>query len=679
MKWLAAIAFFLTAPLAQANTVAIVSGEHATFSRLVLSLSAQSDWQLGRTATGYELTVTQDDLRYDVSKVFDLIPRTRLSGIFTDPRTGNLQLTMQCVCHAMPFSLDAQTLVIDLRDGPAPATSSFELTLQGGALPALQDKVAQRPRARQSPPDITDDLIYDWRSGAAPIPALSPSILPVLPADDFTDLQQALVEQLAEGAARGVVDLALPAGVGPDNTPLPEAAQVRLTDVAGLRVATQRPAAAAMQSDGKSCIADDRLNVAGWGQVTDVPGQLARARIDLVGEFDVPRADAVADQVRLYVFLGFGAEAVAALNAMPPGDADAPLWIAMAQVIDGNPVAPAVFDGMAQCDGNAALWALLAAAPDDLDLPNLPALQRAFSALPRHLRTTLGPQIADRLLALDQPGAVQAIVDAMGRGATTANTATLRAESDLDLHTGAVDAAVAKAETALEDGGVSAPAAMIALVKAKVAADEAVDPDIALALAAMEREYADHPIAMDLAVAHQLALIGSGQFAAVLSTGAGPVPPVFWDILAERGTDDELLQLGFVVPETDVSAPASEKIASRLRTLGFVGAAEGWHAQGGLESDEMADATAIAAANSDPSADSLPDEEARTRRWQQDWAAIAATGGDGWQGLAAQLARSDTPPGSEPPLAEASRLVEDSKTTRNLIDGLLQETAQPGG
>jgi hypothetical protein len=670
MRWLAAIVLFLTAPPAASNTVSVVSGEHPAFSRLVLSLPALGDWQLGRTASGYEVMIPQDDLRYDVSKVFDLIPRTRLSGIFADPRTGNLHLTMQCICHAMPFSLDAQTLVIDLRDGPAPAGSSFELTLQGNPLPALRDRVATRPRARPEPPDATAVHGYDWLSGPRPVAAALPVVRPVLPAADFTGLQQALVEQLADAAARGVVDLALPAPAGPNRTPLPVAAQVRLTGAAGMRVADRRPASATLQADGESCIADDRLNVAAWGHLSDIPGQIARARTDLVGEFDVPRAKAVAGHARLYIFLGFGAEARAILNAMPPDDADAPLWIAMAQVVDGSPVAPAVFDGMAQCDSHAALWALLATPPDDRSVPNLPAVQRAFSALPRHLRTALGQQVTGHLLALDQPGAVQGIVDAMARGANTASPASLLAGSGLDLHRGSADAAAAKAETALESGGISVPAALIALVKARIAADQAIGPDNAVALAAMEQEYAGHPIAGDLALARQLALIGSGQFAAALSRGAGEVPPVFWDILAERGTDDEILQFAFVVPQTGVSARAAEKIALRLQGLGFATTAKGWHASA---TDEGGDTDAM------PQGGVSGDGTTRARRWQQDWAAIAAADGDTWQDLAAQVSGPDTPASTEPPLAEATRLVEDSRTTRGLIDGLLQATPQPGG
>jgi hypothetical protein len=680
MRWLAVFAFLLSAPAAQANTVSVISGEHDTFSRLVLRLPAEGDWQLGRTATGYALKIGLTDLRYDVSQVFDLIPRDRLSGIFTDPVTGDLQLRVACDCHAIPFSLDAQTLVIDLRDGPPPATSSFELTLAGEPMLPLQAKVTPRPRQDTPPQSVGQG--YDWLADPrpAPAPVLAPLILPKLAAQDFAELQQALVTQMAEGAARGVVVLALPPGIEkmPPAQPVPDAAQLRVTDTAGLRVVRQRSSPETMQADGAECVADERLNLAQWGQIADVPGQLARARIDLVGEFDVPDPAAVVGQVRLYLFLGFGAEAAALMLDMPPDDQDAPLWSAMAQVIDGDAVSSPVFDGMAQCDSFAALWSLLAAAPERVEKPNLASLQRAFSALPRHLRLTLGPRITERLLALDQPAAVQGILGAMGRGATATEAASLLVESGLDLHTGAVDDAVANAEAALEEGGIASPAALIAVVRGKIAAGSEIDPSIVVSLEAMLQEHAGTAIAADLTDARNLALIGSGQFAAAHAQNAGALPPAFWDVLARKGTDDEVLHYAFVVPESAVSPVAAGTFAQRLQDLGFVTAADDWAALARDGADDSRNDSAASRLSVDGAAlvqdVDLPDA-ARLRLWQQDWAAIATSDADPWKDLAAQVALPPTT-AAEPALAKATRLVEGSKTTRALIAGLLQSPGE---
>lgn len=685
MRVVLAAVLFLWATALQAATVAIVSGEHPTFSRLVLTMPMQSDWQFGRTPTGYELQIPIADLRYDVSKVFDLIPRDRLKGIYGDPQTGNLHLTMQCACHAIPFSLDAQTIVIDLHDGPAPPTSSFELSLQGDTMPVLQGKLAQRPRTRVVPTAAAAS--YDWLTGpvASDTTRLAdlPILLPELPAEDFSELQQALVAQMADGAARGIVELALSDKAGPDESPPVPTGQLRLTDTVGMRVPNLRETPNSMTADGEVCISDDRLNIADWGEVTDVTGQLARARMQLYGEFDVPQPDHIIAQARLYIFLGFGAEAISALSTMEQDHLEMPLLSAMANVIDGYPTAPPAFDGMAQCDSFAALWAMLAAPRSSMEQPNVAALQRAFSALPRHLRLALGQDVTDRLLALNQPAAAQSIIDAMARGGASMEPATLLAATDLHLHTGADDDAVAIAQTAFDAGGPSTPDALIALVRAKIAADQAIDPNIAVALAAMQGEYAGEPLAPDLAAARILALSGSGQFGAVMAEPAAQIPPVFWDILAQRGSDDDLLQFAFEPPHAAVGTITADTIALRLQALGFGAAAIGWRELGAQTSSEhipgdMASPTQDDNSNSDRRPE-LSVDRSREKRWQQDWAAIATIEGDPWRALASVIANPEAPLTTEPPLAQAAQLVASSKTTRELIDGLLQSTALTGG
>jgi hypothetical protein len=234
MRWLAAIMLVWLATAAGAETIRVSSGEHADFSRLVLAVPTDSDWRFGRTQAGYELDLGQADARYDLSTVFDLIPRDRLAGIFADPVTGNLQLTLRCTCHAIPFSLDARTLVIDLRDGPAPETSSFEISLDGAVVAPLQGRNTARPRARQDPAGIAFAwlAVPDLRTLTIPVQP------PVLPEPHQAALKATLVEQLAEGAARGVVDLALPVVAGSVTAApvLPEGAPLRVVSGPGLQV-----------------------------------------------------------------------------------------------------------------------------------------------------------------------------------------------------------------------------------------------------------------------------------------------------------------------------------------------------------------------------------------------------------------------------------------------------------
>jgi hypothetical protein len=211
---------------------------------------------------------------------------------------------------------------------------------------------------------------------------------------------------------------------------------------------------------------------------------------------------------------------------------------------------------------------------------------------------------------------------------------------------------------------------MIAQVKAQIAAGDEIDPSVAEALDAFRAEYDGQDIAPDLAEAYRLALIGSGQFAAALADGHADMPAAFWDGIAMRGSDDDILQFAFVAPDapTDaVSSATAMQIAERLRTLGFADAATAWLAHGAPDPDAMAKAGAMADG----------DAAARTLRWQQNWAAVAAADTGPWQDLATQI--SAPPPAPAPPLAHATALVEGSQATRGLIDALMQATTPSGG
>ena len=122
--------------LANAGPVAVTSGEHDGFTRLVFDFGAPVEWQVGRSADGYEVAITGATPAYDLRGIFQLIGRSRLAAIWPDPQTGNLRIGIACACHALPFEFRPGIVVIDLRDGPPPRGSSFELSLAGGTAPA---------------------------------------------------------------------------------------------------------------------------------------------------------------------------------------------------------------------------------------------------------------------------------------------------------------------------------------------------------------------------------------------------------------------------------------------------------------------------------------------------------------------------------------------------------------
>ena len=104
-------------PQALAQTVRVQSGEHAEFTRLVLDIGAGRSWQLDPLGDTVRLRLDPPVDGFDISRVFDLIPRTRLAGLAV--RDG-LELTLACPCDIDASRYERRYLVLDIR----PATDA---------------------------------------------------------------------------------------------------------------------------------------------------------------------------------------------------------------------------------------------------------------------------------------------------------------------------------------------------------------------------------------------------------------------------------------------------------------------------------------------------------------------------------------------------------------------------
>lgn len=720
----AAFAFFLLlGPAAVcAETARIISGEHADFTRLVVELPAALDWQLGRTATGYEFVIkgtTQPT--YDLTGVWDRIPRSRLQALWADPESGALRMTMSCPCHAFPFEYRPGMIVIDMRDGPAPKGSAFELALDGtdaAVADASEDTADARPFSGEG-------TVYNWldpvNAGVSEAAASRPEI--PLPTGNVSlnPLRDELLEQISRGAAEGVVDMTLPgkaptvAEVSRDSLPW---SRIRIGEMPGVEARTLRTSEPQMQPDGSACQADDTLAISDWG--TDEPAsvQLANARAGLLSEFDVPDPEAVKHTMRVHLFLGFGAEAIqyAAFLDPQPADDDLRLYTDMARIIDGLENPSSVFSPMLNCDGPAALWAALL----HTRLPTGPgvnpaAIVRSFAALPPHLRNHLGPELAEKLLDRGNAEEARMIRDAMARTPWVAAEEIELMEAKADLSDGNLDVAATRADAAIA-GGADGIEAVLTLVEVAFRKGEPVTPD----LAEMARSFLNETNGSDKEAAVRRALVLalglSGQTSAAMEevTHLPLVVSELWQVVSTRANDDSFLEFAVLPagsqPPQTVPAVAT-MVADRLVSLGFAEAALVWlgpvddtadperriiaaraeqargDARRALALLQGLDGTAVESLRAealvqlgtlDVAAAALrtagEDEAAgRLMTWQGNWARLAEDGPAAWQTAAgfAVAAR----PAETGLLAQGEALLMDSQSARQAVTDLLAAVA----
>ncbi len=727
MKYLLVLLLLLAVP-AQAQTVSVKSGEHGAFTRLVLTYPAPVDWVLGRTEGGYGLRIPGTKRPYDLSSVYRPITRDRLRTIWVDPSTGDLLLGVDCACHAIPFELSATILVIDIKDGPPPQDSSFELSLgDGTARPPIQAAQPQRPRR-----NTRRDAPYDW---LATLPAAAGQETdPAQQADRASaeleadlrleDFRAMLIDEVGRGATQGVVEVDLPRRASTEDPPpeapahgQPENARAALDALPGIEISADPDTRPDLMVQGESCPRPADLEGVNRLGADDAATELARARAAVLSEFDVPDPAQVIQTVDTYLHYGLGAEARALLNSfLPPGRSD-PLRSGISYLVDGDTPPENPFRDMQSCDSAAALWALLAAAEGEAQsFLNGAAVSRTFLALPAVLRTSLGPETARRLLASGDGANAEVVRKSFERASPQDNPSVDLLAATQALQTG--DPAAAEAALPQDASGEAGLASLMTLIEARFQQRKPVEGKDIIALEAFAFEHGTGPLRpkLDRALSHANAL--GGDFGAAFDHAGqnAALEHEVWMLLAEIGAESSLLSFAVGLdPSRRAPLPVTtrSKIAERLLAAGLPNAAAEWAQSGALETDLAA---RIALANGDARsalrllASALPDvdpdllaasytavgdfaaaattyqtagnapQAARLQRWGGDWAAADPASdvqpGDPWVTVAG-LADPTAADPATPPLRFSQAQLEQSASTRQAIDTLLATAPPP--
>lgn len=703
IRWFVVLLLAWVVP-AHAQSVVVSSGEHDGFTRLVLQSPQLAGWQLSRLPDGYALTLRQA-AKFDLSAVYNPIGRQRLAAIAAEPQGRGLNITLGCACHAIGFDYRPGIVVIDLRDGPPPVGSSFELTAKGDQAAALQ-----APPAPEPPP--AGLVAWDWTKAALePQTDTNPPVgAPPMASADSVALRQALAGSLAQGAVQGLVDPVkhLPLAVR-DAAP-PDAGRLALVNLPGLNVDTALADPEKLTAVGDQCPADDRLDIASWGDPDRAAAPQMAEAAGFLREFDQPDPDAAARAIKLTLWLGFGAEAESMIAVFANDATDAPLWRGMARALDGRRDSNRTFAGMLGCDGQAAFWAAVAETrllPPDV---NEAAVLRSFSALPSHLRQLFGPSLVDRFLKGGDAVTARVLRDAMARGSGQESVRLV--DADLALQSGQPELADSLAQAALADGGPSGADALVTMVEAHVASTAPLTLAEVTAVDALLEERSDEPNLQRAAVlAH--ALVGDfdrafSLFGELPPASNAKIGPDLWALLAAAGPKGAVLTHAVLAADAEPLARPETRgiLAQRLTEYGFGPAALRW-----LGSD--ADIAALGAAelaSGQPRAAlsrlsgrqgegvvdlrakallQLGDASAAAQLWSEagnsdartdallrahDWASLRDDGPQVWQAAVQTLAPT---PDAQGPLSSGRALVAQSSATRDALTALLDQTPRP--
>ncbi len=703
IRRIARLVSLVLAPLAGVPALAEVAlvrgGEHPDFTRIVVETAQTGGWRLGRTDDGYALQLGDAVTGFDLTQAFARIPRDKVSALWRDPESGQLRFSLSCPCYAAAFEFRPGIVVIDIKPGQPPAGSAFEEPLSppeppppvpAPAIAGDTDPMVD-PTVPSAPAPATDPTpAYDWLAisrdtaeHADPLP------LPFAVEDPRLDpLRAALLAQISRGAAAGVVEMAEhPAMPDPARTGTSDGVGMRIADgeLPGLSSKTVRDPAPNLSADGGPCLADADLAVGGWMLPGPVAEQLGPGRAGLLGEFDAPDADAIHRAARLYIALGFGAEARQFLDMLGPGDESEDTTLrAMSHVTDQEPGGEAVFGPMAGCDTAAALWSALVltaaggAEPSQIKALNEAAVARGFSALPLHLRRYFGPPLVDLFLGAGQDETARQIRDAILRAPGDAGAEVALMDARFDLATGDGQEAGKIAQDVAKEAGPQSSEALVTLVEAALKSGAALPDSLPATLRAFLGDAQGTTLETPLHRAILLVSALQGDFAgAFAELPASPESAADLWALAATGADDNLFLAQSVSAAAKgvpvVSRDTGFAVAQRLQGLGFPKQALAWLGVVGPEEDgptrllaaqaamalgDARAAGALVAGLDDPEAqktraaavlqlgdaaaaaealDKAGDTAGRDRAltWTQDWPKLAQAGADPWKSAAA--------------------------------------------
>lgn len=607
---------FLAAVLgggAAAEVLVVRSGEHDGFTRLVIRLPDKVDWKITETTQEFSLSLSLPDVQFDVSQVFDRIPKDRLVSL-EQMRSGTaLIFSLGCHCIVQSFTEPTGFLIIDIKD------SEEEGEPSGQKVKFPVNQVKYRFPSRQKATFLGVPLpVVPVHTGGGLIPGVSKNQQSIVQTHSVRGgvnaSEERLIAQISRATSQGILEVnsitentqseGLSAGTPAFNEPTELKESIDMPSLISLSATTvfdRDLSTISLPPDPDRsvlvCLEPAQLALKNWTEGEDFSEEIGKWRTMVFGEFDKVNPAAALSLARAYLYFGFGAEARVALSLSSEMTDSSQVIKAIADLLEyGELSGKNPFEGQHACDGDVALWSVFAAAilPNDV---NKDAVQVAFSRLPAHLRGYLGPRISRKFSSAGDSKMAASILRAMER-------ASLDAGAGIELARAAVAQLHGDAETverelskSVERGAEDSAKALAQLVENVYAEGGAIPPELPDLAAAYAIEYRNSEAGTEMRRVHALALALDGQFDqafeilpdleardGVLVRQAALLPLL--ELLSERADDVTFLRHSLysaMETQTALSGETSELVARRLLDLGFVEHATLWVADmGGL-------------------------------------------------------------------------------------------------
>ena len=635
-------AVILASSGAVAQTVTVRSGEHESFTRLVMLLPSKAKWSIDESNRAVTLSVDLASVQFDTSEVFNRIPRTRLVELNQNKPGEDLVFSLGCDCSISSFLETSGYLVIDIKDAPksekvtreprrsalnAPANqqpyrfSFSEEPMHDAQIDSDEAHTSEMPmRERHQEPQQMQLPLVIRPASVAPMAKPSPlsaensqpaAHLGNRPHGALNISEERLLAQINRASDQGLLELrmnpqamaqtatsrdmadpmAKPMGSEHNSEPQVRPLPVSLS---AMTVIDRDLASVARSLDHtgmeKACLKSKSVALDAWGGTQAFDAEIGQWRAQLFGERDRVSQENALGLARAYLHFGFGAEARQAVDISTSSGKTAQILKALAQVLEAEgPIEDGPFTGQQHCDGDVALWAVLAAHNVAQDV-NGNAVQQAFLRLPLHLRSYLGPRLSQIFTESADASMAKFILRAMARVDIEPGSGIELAKAAVAQLGGDSHAEEQELMKSLATGSEHSPEALIRLITNIYESGDPVAPDLHDLAAAYALEYRNTNKGAELRRTNAIALALAGQFDRAFET----IPDIekrdgtanrslamhpLLALLTERADDvtfSRLAMMSALRSAPEVPPDTGDKIARRMLDLGFSDLAALW-------------------------------------------------------------------------------------------------------
>ena len=601
----------LWASITSAQVVQVRSGQHDDFTRLIVELPKRLDVQIKNDDGAATIRFPNQDLTFDTTPVFRRISRDRIADVSSDADRQTLRVEFGCNCEVSSFWHDKSLLVLDVRERSDEERQTADVDEPPVA--HTPDPVRLRLRLPQETRSLAASLANSQLNQEADDDA--PLVKPISQPENSGDVSSAavisearerLVKQIGRAASQGLLSprTILKPGADSHLATAEPGADTRIEETPLHPVATDPSAHVNLQAQSSIdrdfmammargvgatgnpvCLEPRLVDVAQWGADKPFSVQIGNLRMSLMGEFDELNQEAALQLTRLYLFFGFGAEARLAIELAEERSEEVGILQSLAAVMEkgyapvGSPLQPQL-----DCEGPVSLWSVLShqKLPQNSSI-EIDAVLRTFDALPRHLRSHLGPILSRRLLDAGHQDAADKVLRILNRHEETQSAGAQLVEAEMDITEGAETQGSDTMEDIIATNSEPSADALITLISAKIRSGQSVSYDHAILAGAYAQQNRGGENEKDLIRAYLTGLSASRAYDQSYEEYArlGPdlAPAAQQEVMSEMlhqltSSADEITFIRHVLAhhsdgQPDLAPEIANAAAERLLEIGF--------------------------------------------------------------------------------------------------------------